>query len=315
MPKTTQFCGHFCLFAGKNERMARTPNLARRLFERFEPVHAITYFAPESREAAVALGFRSFWSGYFVMRSAPLGPVPPRVVEAVFYNFASQRVAKSLAGVWDIATPDQALAARQGGAVAALQRYGLVADDNLRTAADLLARMARAASVDGRPLFAALSAVPWPDEPVAALWHAATLLREQRGDAHVAALVAAGITGRESNVLHVAAGRTTRERVVATRDYDDAEWAAVTAQLAARGLLTADGELTAAGQELKDDIEYRTDAVSLPALDVLSDHEVETLFQVLTPIARQVIAGGDYPAITPMTSQHSDLDDPSANLG
>ena len=113
----------------------------------------------------------------------------------------------------------------------------------------------------------------------------------------------------------VAAGRTTRERVVATRDYDDAEWAAVTAQLAARGLLTADGELSAAGQELKDDIEYRTDAVSLPALDVLSDHEVETLFQVLTPIARQVIAGGDYPAITPMTSQHSDLDDPSANLG
>ncbi|OBJ38655.1 hypothetical protein A5630_29195 [Mycolicibacterium mucogenicum] len=295
--------------------MARTPILARRLFERFEPVHAITYFAPEARAAAVDLGYRSFWSGYFVTRSAPLGPVPPQVVEAVFYNFAGHRVAKSLAGAWDIATPQQALAAREAGAVAALRRYGLTADDNLRTAADLLGRVARGAAVDGRPLFAALSAAPWPDEPVAALWHAATLLREQRGDAHVAALVAAGITGRESNVLHVAAGRTTKEKVIATRDYDEAEWAAVTAQLAARGLLTADGSLTDAGRELKADIEYRTDAAAVPTLDVLSDTEVEMLFQTLTPIARMVVAGGDLPAITPMALQHSDLDDPSANLG
>ena len=295
--------------------MARTPTLARRLFERYEPVHAITYFAPEARAAAVDLGYRSFWSGYFVTRSAPLGPVPPQVVEAIFYNFAAHRVAKSLAGAWDIATPQQALAAREAGAVAALRRYGLTADDTLRPAADLLGRVARGAAVDGRPLFAALSAAPWPDGPVAALWHAATLLREQRGDAHVAALVAAGITGRESNVLHVAAGRTTRDKVVSTRDYDDAEWDAVTARLAARGLVTADGSLTDAGRELKNDIEYRTDAAALPTLDVLSDAEVETLFQALTPIARMVVAGGDLPAITPMALQHSDLDDPSAHLG
>lgn len=295
--------------------MARTPTLARRFFERFEPVHAISYFAPESRAAAQELGYRSFWNGYFVTRSAPLGPVSPRVVEAIFYNFAAHRVAKSLAGVWDIATPEQALAARQAGAVAALNRYGLTADENLRTAADLLGRVARCAAVDGRPLFAALSAVPWPDEPVAALWHAATLLREQRGDAHVAALVAAGITGRESNVLHVAAGRTTKEKVVSTRDYDEAEWAAVTAQLADRGLLTADGSLSAEGRALKDDIEFRTDAAALPTLDVLSDAEVEALFQALTPLARMVVAGGDLPAITPMALQHSDLDTPGANLG
>jgi hypothetical protein len=294
--------------------MARTPTLARRLFERYEPVHAITYFAPEARAAAVDLGYRSFWSGYFATRSAPLGPVPPRVVEAIFYNFAAHRVAKSLAGAWDVATPQQALAARETGAVAALRRYGLTADDNLRTAADLLERVARGAAVDGRPLFAALSAVPWPDEPVAALWHASTLLREQRGDAHVAALVAAGITGRESNVLHVAAGRTTRDKVVSTRDYDDAEWDAVSARLAARGLMTPEGSLTDAGRELKQDIEHRTDAAALPTLDVLNDADVETLFWALTPIARMVVAGGDLPAITPMALQHSDLDDPSAHL-
>jgi hypothetical protein len=294
--------------------MARTPALARRLFERFEPVHAITYFAPESRASAQELGYRSFWSGYFATRSAPLGPVPPRVVEAIFYNFSAQRVAKSLAGAWDIATPEQALAARQAGAVAALCRYGLVPDENLRTAAELLGRAARGAAADGRPLFAALSSVPWPDEPVAALWHAATLLREQRGDAHVAALVAAGVTGRESSVLHVAAGRTTKDKIVSTRDYDDAEWETLTAALAGRGLLTADGSLTSDGRALKDDIEYRTDAAALPTLDVLTDDEVETLFHALTPIARQVIAGGDLPATTPMGLQHKDLDDPRAHL-
>ncbi|MUM33393.1 hypothetical protein [Mycolicibacterium sp. CBMA 361] len=295
--------------------MARTPTLARRLFERFEPVHAITYFAPEARGAALELGYPSFWRGYFATRSAPLGPVPVRVVEAIFYNFASHRVAKSLEGVWDIASPEQALAARQAGAVAALRRYGLTDDENLRTAADLLGRAARGAAVDGRPLYAALTALPSPDEPVAALWHAATLLREQRGDAHVAALVAAGISGRESNVLHVAAGRTTREKVASTRDYDDAEWDAVTARLAARGLLTPDGALTEAGHALKDDLEFRTDSAALPTLDVLSDDEVESLFRALTPITRQVIAGGDLPAITPVGLQHDDLADPGANLG
>ena len=147
--------------------VSRSALLARRFFDRFEPVHAVTYFAPEVQSGLTALGFTGFWRGYFAARSAPLGPVPAEVVTAIFYNFAAHRVAKSLAGAWDIATPQQALAAREAGAVAALRRYGLTADDTLRPAADLLGRVARGAAVDGRPLFAALSAAPWPDEPVA----------------------------------------------------------------------------------------------------------------------------------------------------
>ncbi len=294
--------------------MARPPALARRLFERFEPVHGITYFAPEARAAADELGYRGFWRGYFATRSAPLGRVAPRVVEAVFYNFTAFRVAKSLDGAWDTVTPEQALAARQAGAVAALRRYGLTDNDNLCTAAELLGRAARNASPAGRPLYAALTAAPWPDEPVAALWHAATLLREQRGDAHVAALVAAGIDGRESNVFHVAAGRATKDGIMRSRDYDDGEWATIEQNLTRRGLLD-EGELTAEGRALKTDIESRTDRVSLPALDALTDAEVERLFQALTPITRQVIAGGDLPASTPMGLQRNDLDDDSAGLG
>jgi hypothetical protein len=149
---------------------------------------------------------------------------------------------------------------------------------------------------------------------VAALWHAVTLLREHRGDAHVAVLIAEGISGRESNVLHVAAGKVPREYMMRARDYDDASWHEHEAALAARGLLDDHGALTAEGTELKNHIESTTDRLALTALDALDDHEIETLFRALTPITRCVIAGGDIPAMTPMALGRDDLDDDSARL-
>ncbi|OMC56385.1 hypothetical protein A5747_08375 [Mycobacterium sp. IS-836] len=294
--------------------MPREPRLARRFYDRFEPVHAVTYFAPEARAALDGLGYRGFWMGYFAARSAPLGIVPTEVVTATFYNFAPERVAKALPAAWEIAGPEAALHARQESAVAALSRYGITADENVRTAAELAAKAARQAPFDGRPLFAANLALPWPDDPLAALWHATTLLREQRGDGHVAVLAAAGISGRESNVLHAAAGKVPREYIARTRDYDEDAWRQQEQRLAERGLLDGDGSLTAAGRQLKDHIESSTDALALSALDALSDDEVETLFRALTPIARAAIAGGDVPAVTPMNLQRDELHDGSANL-
>jgi hypothetical protein len=294
--------------------MHREPKLARRFLDRFEPVHGVTYFTPEARAALDGLGYRGFWMGYFAARSAPLGNVAPEVVTAIFYNFAAERVAKALPAAWEIAGPEAALQARQEAAVAALRRYGIDADENLTIAAELAGKAARQAPLEGRPLFAANLALPWPDDPLAALWHAATLLREHRGDVHTTVLSAAGISGRECNVLHTAAGAVPREYMARARDYDDASWRHHEQQLAQRGLLNDDGSLTAAGQELKDHIESTTDALSLSALEVLSDDEVEALFQALTPITRAVVAGGDVPATTPMGLRRNELDDNSAHL-
>ena len=294
--------------------MSREPELARRFFDRFEPVHGVTYFAPEAREALDGLGYKGYWMGYFAARSAPLGTVAPEVVTAIFYNFAPERVAKALPAAWQIAGPEAALRARRDSAVAALRRYGLQADENVTTAAELAGKAARQAPLDGRPLFAANLALPWPDDPLAALWHAATLLREHRGDAHVATLGAAGVSGRESNVLQAAAGGMPRDNIARTRDYDEEAWRRHEQRLADRGLLNDDGSVTAAGRELKDHIESTTDALSLSALDALSDDEVETLFQALTPITRAVVAGGDLPAQTPMNLRRDELDDGSAHL-
>ncbi|HZC50968.1 MAG TPA: hypothetical protein VE441_00515 [Mycobacterium sp.] len=294
--------------------MPREPQLARRFYDRFEPVHAVTYFAPETRAALDGLGYRGFWMGYFAARSAPLGIVSTEVVTAIFYNFAPERVAKALPTAWQIAGPEAALHTRQESAVAALSRYGITADENICTATELAAKAARQARLDGRPLFAANLALPWPDDPLAALWHATTLLREQRGDGHVAILAAAGISGRESNVLHAAAGRVPRDYIARTRDYDEAAWRHHEQRLVERGLLDDDGSLTAAGRQLKDHVESSTDALALSALDALSDDEVEALFRALTPIARAVIAGGDVPAVTPMNLHRDELHDGSAHL-
>ncbi|CQD02689.1 hypothetical protein BN1232_00201 [Mycobacterium lentiflavum] len=294
--------------------MRRKPELARRFFDRFEPVHAVTYFAPEARAALDELGYRGFWMGYFAARSAPLGTPPPELVTAIFYNFAPQRVAKALPAAWQIAGPNAALRARQDSAVAALRRYGLQEDENVSVAAELAGKAARQAGVDGRPLFAANRALPWPDNPLDALWHATTLLREHRGDGHVAVLTAAGISGRECNVLHAAADRVPRDYIARTRDYDETEWRHHEQRLAERGLLNEDGSLTAAGADLKEHVESSTDALGLSALDALSDDEVEALFGALTPITRTVVEGGDVLAVTPMALRRNELHDASAHL-
>jgi hypothetical protein len=170
------------------------------------------------------------------------------------------------------------------------------------------------APLEGRPLFAANLALGWPEEPLAKLWHAVTLLREQRGDAHVAVLVALDVSGRQSNVLHALAGKVPKAFMMRSRDYDDDQWRLYAAQLQQRGLIDGGGELTDAGRDLKRRIEDTTDRLALSALDALDDDEVESLFQVLTPITRKVVAGGDVPAQTPMGISRDDLHDGSAHL-
>lgn len=288
--------------------VSRAPSVARRLFDRLEPVHAVTYFAPEARAALDELGYRGFWMGYFAARSAPLGPVSPEVVTSVFYNFTPARVAKALPAAWEIAAPATVLQVRQESATAALRRYGCTDPDRVATAASLLSRAARQAPMEGRPLFAANLALAWPQDPLSQLWHATTLLREHRGDGHVAVLAASGISGRQSNVLHAAADRVPREMIMRSRDYDEQQWQHHVDELADRGLLDSSGMLTAAGAQLKADIEERTDRLALAAFDALDDTELDTLFSVLTPLTRLVVAAGDVPAATPMGLDRGDLD-------
>ncbi len=193
-------------------------------------------------------------------------------------------------------------AARLVGSVSALQRafsHGEVGEA-LETAAALARAAAQSAPVEGRALFAANSELPWPAEATATLWHACTLLREHRGDGHVAALTAAGISGREANVIQAAADVVSRDIFRVARKYDDPEWDAVSEDLVVRGLLNREGKLSREGIRIRDEVEERTDRLALSAYGALDDEQFTRLLDALDELARAVIATGDIPNVTPI---------------
>jgi hypothetical protein len=268
--------------------------VARRLHRLVEPIHLVTYFSEEPTEALMALGYRNYWDGYFAGRAAPLGRVPAEVVHAVFYNFADGEVARHIPRVWDIASPDDALAAREQGAVAALKR---ILDDRadapgLARAAELATQAATSAPTEGRALYAGLRALAVPEEPVARLWHAATLLREHRGDGHIAALVTEGIGGTEAHVLHALAEGMPAEKFGRVHHLPAAQLATVVEGMRARGLIGADGWLSDAGRKTKERVESLTDDLAAPAYESLTSSELDELIADLEPITAALDAAG-----------------------
>jgi hypothetical protein len=267
---------------------------ARRMFGLVEPIGVVTYQAAEPTTALMALGLRNVWDAYFAGRAAPLGRVPPEVVHAIFYNFADGEVARHIPGVWDVVTPASAIRAREEGSVAALRRIlgDLAESPGLARAAELATGAATSAPTEGRPMYAAVRTLPVPQEPVAKLWHAATLLREHRGDGHVAALVTAGIGGTEAHVLHALSEHMPAERFGRIHHLPAARLAAVVDGMRARGLIDGSGWLSDAGRTTKARIESLTDLLAGPAYDVLEPDELDELVIDLQPIAEALDAVG-----------------------
>jgi len=267
---------------------------ARRLHRLVEPVHLVTYFCDEPTDALLALGLRNYWDGYFAGRAAPLGRAPAEVVHAIFFNFAAGEVARHIPRVWATATPEEALAARERGSVAALRRIldDLADAPALARAAELATTAATGAPTEGRALFAGLRALPIPEEPVARLWHAATMLREHRGEGHIAALVAEGIGGTEAHVLHALAQGIPAEKFGRVHHLPGVQLAAVVDGMRARGLIEASGWLSDAGRESKERIESLTDDLAAPAYDGLTPRELDRLIADLEPISAALDAAG-----------------------
>jgi hypothetical protein len=264
-----------------------------RVFELVEPIATVT-FSEVPDEAFRAVGMRNYWDGYFAGRAAPLGQAPAEVVHAVFYNFAEGEVARHIPWVWGKITPQEAIAVRERGSAAALrQMIGPLADSpDLVRVAGLATRAALSAPTEGRVLYAGLRALDVPEEPVARLWHAATLLREHRGDGHNAALLAHGIGGTEAHVLLALSLGMRAEEFGRTHHLPRARLAAVVDGLRGRGLVDAAGGFTAAGRETRERIEALTDELAAPAYDVLGATELDDLVAGLEPITAAASAAG-----------------------
>nr|WP_034091606.1 hypothetical protein [Streptacidiphilus albus] len=260
---------------------------ARTMWTLFEPLHAVTYFAPQARAAFEQVGLRGFWRGYFAGRGAPLGPVGPGPVYAAFYGFARPMVERALPAVWQLADPAEALAARSSGARAALR--DLLGDVDVAEAAGLCREAAEAADLTGRVLAAANAALPWPEDPLDVLWQAATVLREHRGDGHVASLLVAGLDGCESLVWRAALDND-RRLLQPARGWSDLEWEAAVSRLTARGWLHPDGRPTDVALAARVEIEAHTDALAAGPWQALDDTAVTRLQELLEPLAEAAIA-------------------------
>ncbi|MEV6108702.1 hypothetical protein AB0M28_28970 [Streptomyces sp. NPDC051940] len=267
----------------------------RRLWHLLEPLHALVYYAPETFEEAAKLGYAtdSRWPMYFPFRAAPLGAAEPALVTAAFYSFSPAMVAEHVGPAWAVASPGEVLAARER-AVDRLYRsvFGDAVDGpEFAEAAGLLRRAADAAHTAGRPMAAANQALPYSPLPHVRLWQAATVLREHRGDGHLAALLAAGLDATEALVSFAAIGAAPAE-TFASRGWSAEEWAAARARLTARGLLNADGSATDAGRELRAGVERRTDELAAGPWRALRAEEVERLVELLgTPWVTAIGSG------------------------
>jgi hypothetical protein len=273
--------------------------LTRRMWHQLEPVHAVFWYAPEQFAAAAALGFdvQSRWPSYFGWRLAPLGPVGPALATAACYSFSPDLVGAHVPAAWAVATPAQLLAAREQAVDQLYRRlFGdLITAPGLAEAAELARVAALAAGTAGRPLAAAQADQRWPDEPHLVLWQAIAVLREHRGDGHIAALQVAGLDPCAALVSFAAIGAAPTE-TFASRGWSAADWAAARDRLTRRGWIDPDGQATDRGRAARDEIEWRTDRLADQPWRALGPDRAQRLAELTRPLLGRAFESGLLPA-------------------
>ncbi|MFG2717817.1 hypothetical protein ACGFW5_05850 [Streptomyces sp. NPDC048416] len=276
------------------------PQAARRCHNPVNALHSTIYFSPDLTGELAALGIEDRSAAYFAGRAAAMGAVGPGVVAAAFYNFNHALIARHLPAVWRTASPEAVLAARLRAVDSTLRRLlgeKTIASDEMAQAAELALRAAEGCTRHARPLYAAHADLPVPEQPHLAYWHAATLLREHRGDGHLTALLDLGLDPLEALVSHTATGKGMAPRwVIATRGWQESDWDAAAGRLRERGLLDAEGELTEAGVALRAELENRTDRLDLAPYEHLGDQGVARLTELAREFLTTAALAGGFPA-------------------
>jgi hypothetical protein len=272
---------------------------AGRIARGLEPLHGMVYFVPETEQRLTAAGLQPGRMSYFAGRSAPMGAVGASTVAATFYNFNPDLVARMIPAAWALAAPATVIAARFDAVDAALRRLlgdEVVASPEIAEAAGLVRRAVEGCRPEGRPLGAAYLAMDWPDEPHLALWHGLSVLREHRGDGHIALLVDAGLTGIEALASHVAYRKgALKEFAVTSRGYSEQQWDAAVAGLVERGLLDEQEALTGAGAEMRHELEAGTDRLAFAPWAHLGSDCAARLGEIGGVAVRTLIANGGLP--------------------
>ncbi|MER7516561.1 SCO6745 family protein [Streptomyces sp. NPDC126499] len=276
------------------------PRAGRRCAHPVNLLHATLFFSPDLDAEFQRLGVTDRSAARLAARSAPLGAVGPGTVAAAFYNYNHAFLARHLPAVWEAASPAAVLDARLRAADATLRRLlgeEALASAEMAEAAELALRAAEACTRHARPLYAGNADLPVPDAPHLRLWHATTLLREHRGDGHLAALLSAGLDPVEALASHTATGRGMAPRwVLGTRGWRRADWDAAVERLRGRGLLDAEGELTEAGAALREALEEETDRLDAAPYEHLGADGTARLTELAKGFLVTAVGAGAFPA-------------------
>ncbi|MGW0751479.1 SCO6745 family protein [Streptomyces sp. NPDC002587] len=264
------------------------------------PLHSTVYFSPDTTEEFAGLGITHPLAVNLAHRSAAMGAVGAGTVTATFYNYRHDHVARHLPAVWDTTTPEQALAARLRAADATLRRLlgaETIESPELAEAADLAIRATEGCTRHARPLYSAHADLPVPEEPHLRLWHAATLLREHRGDGHLAALLTLDLDPLEALVSHTATGKgMTPKWIKSIRGWEQSDLDAAAARLRGRGVLDADGALTEEGAALRERLETETDRLDAAPYELLGAAGLARLAELGSALVMKAVMAGAFPA-------------------
>jgi hypothetical protein len=285
-----------------------TAPVARRLAGALEPVVGQVYFSPECHANYVQLGFepsRGEFNGvaapdgpaYFTSRGSVLGQVPGQVVTAAFGVFNPEAVVPAVSYGWSLTDAKTICAARDDGAVAQLRRVLGDAPAGLDRANELLARAVAPLRPEGRALFSGLLSLGIPDDPLAAMWRRGDLLREFRGDSHIAAWISAGFDATEIGLATELYWGLPLRSYSRTRAWSDEQFDAATERLERRGLL-AGGQLTERGREVREAVEVATDVQMESTVAALGD-DIEELIGLLAPWGAAIRDAKGYPGSGP----------------
>jgi len=281
---------------------------ARSLAGALEPVAGQVYFSPECHSAYQALGFGPSpgefggvagpdGAAYFSSRGSVMGQVPGEVIAAAFGVFNPAVVIPLVRRGWELTDAATICEARDEGGVGQLRRILGERPDGVERANELLERAVDPLKPAGKPLYAGLVSLGVPSDPLAAAWRRADLLREYRGDAHVAAWTAAGLDGTEIGLLTEPYWGLPLRTYIRSRSWTEPELDGAEARLTQRGLL-AEGTLTAAGRSFREEVEAATDAQCAPIIGALGD-DLEELLGILRPWGAAIREAKGYPAAGP----------------
>lgn len=268
-------------------------DVARKTWRTLEPYHGMVYFSAHAARSYEELGVVG-QDGYFASRAAPMGAVPAEVVVATFFNFNPALVHSAVPAAWKLAPPSSWLAARLTAVDRTLREIlgdEIVASAEIAEAAELARQATEACTAPGRALFAGHASLPWPEEPHLALWHAVSLLREFRGDGHVAALVGEDLDGCEALVTHGTSGAVPPSILQSTRGWSDDQWEAARHRLADRGWMDG-AEPTPLGVEGRARVERVTDALAAAPWRRLGEAGASRLRSLVRPSSRALSESG-----------------------